>query len=116
MRLSLSSSRQDAALSPWAQRLRQRFNLPLLVRWQGGTSLKLGEFDQARVIVDVRDTAGAAALLTPALDNLGQAYVEGHIDVTGSVQDVMDMAHRLAEAGSQMDASGRWVRRVRGTN
>ncbi len=112
MRLSLSSSRQDAALSPWAQRLRQRFNLPLLVRWQGGTSLKLGEFDQARVIVDVRDTAGAAALLTPALDNLGQAYVEGHIDVTGSVQDVMDMAHRLAEAGSQMDASGRWVRRI----
>ena len=113
MRLSFSSRPHDTqALSPWAQRLRRHFNLPLLVRWQGGTSLKLGEFDQPRVTVDVRDTAGAAALLSPSLDKLGQAYVEGHIDVAGSVQDVMDMAHRLAEAGAQMDTTGRWVRRI----
>ena len=115
MRLSFSSSPKDGGdslLSPWAQRLRQRFNLPLLVRWHGGKSLRLGEFEQPRVTVDVRDTAGAAALLTPSLDKLGQAYVEGHIDVGGTVQDVMDVAHRLAEAGAQLDSSGRWVRRI----
>ena len=112
MRLSFSSTPRDLALSPWAQRLRQHFNLPLLVRWHGGSALKLGEFDQPRVTVDVHDAAGIAALLSPSLDNLGHAYVEGHIDVTGSVQDVMDMAYRLAEAGAQMDGSGRWVRRI----
>ena len=112
MRLSFSSATpDDTPLTPWARRLRA-LNLPLLVRWHGKDSWRLGEFDQPRVILDVRDTAGAAALLSPSLDHLGQAYVEGHIDVSGSVQDVMDVAHRLAEAGAEMDTTGRWVRRI----
>ena len=110
--LSPSSHHDDALLSPWAQRLRQHFNLPMLVRWQGGKSLRLGDFEQPSITVDVRDAAGAAALLSPSLDHLGQAYVEGHIDVAGTAQDVIDVAQRLAEAGAQLDTSGRWVRRI----
>ena len=113
MRLSFSSAPNPTnLLGPWLQRLRTRLDLPLLLRWQGGSGFKLGEFDQPRVTIDVLDAAGAAALLSPSLDNLGQAYVEGHIDVSGTVQDMVDMAYRLAEAGAQLDAGGHWLGRV----
>ena len=113
MRLSFSSAPNvPHLLGPWVQRLRTRLDLPLLLRWQGGSGFKLGEFDQPRVTIDVLDATGAAALLSPSLDNLGQAYVEGRIDVTGTVQDVVDMAYGLADAGAQLDAGGHWLGRV----
>ncbi len=106
MRLSLDSSGMASALSPWAERLRRRLNLPLMVRWQGGQGLKLGDFDTPRVTLDVLNAAGATALLSPTLDNLGRAYVEGHLNVTGSVQDIVDMAHRLADGGEDEHSDG----------
>lgn len=106
MRLTLDSSNVNSALSPWAERLRRRLNLPLTVRWQGGQGFKLGEFDTPQVVLDVRDVSGAAALLSPSLDSLGRAYVEGHIDVTGSVQDIVDMAHRLSDNGASEQGEG----------
>ena len=93
MRLSTPSA-LDHTLASWAERLRERLDLPLLVRWQGG-SLRLGQFEQALVTVDVRDAAGATALLAPSLDNLGRAYVEGHIDVDGRVQLPEDVLRTL---------------------
>jgi hypothetical protein len=94
-----------------------RLDVPVLVRWKAGTGLKLGRFDSPRVTLDVRDAKGAAALLSPSLDSLGEAYVEGHLDVTGTVQDIIDVAHRLATAGGGADPDkagwmGRMVRRV----
>jgi len=112
MRLSATSP-LDAALTPWAERLRRRLDLPLLVRWNGGAGLRLCQSaTEPRVTVDVRDTAGAAALLAPSLDNLGRAYVEGHLDVGGSVQDIMDVAHRLAEIGDTDGGQPGWVQRM----
>ena len=39
MRLSATSP-LDSALSPWAEHLRARLDLPLLVRWNGGNGLR----------------------------------------------------------------------------
>lgn len=112
MRLSLNSG-LATVLSPWVERMRRQLSVPLMVRWHGGPGLRLGDFDQPRVTVDVRDAAGAAALLAPSLENLGRAYVEGHIDVDGQVCDVIDIAHRIAEAGARLDTGGaHWARRV----
>jgi cyclopropane-fatty-acyl-phospholipid synthase len=105
MKLSTDSA-LAATLGPWAERLRKRFDMPLLVRWKGGSGLKLGQFDTPTVTLDVHDANGAAALLSPTLDNLGRAYVEGHIDVQGSVQDVLDIAHRLTDAGLGAESTG----------
>ena len=102
----------DASLQPWADRLRQRIDLPLMVRWNGGNGLRLGQFDTPRVVVDVRDATGAAALLSPSLDHLGRAYVEGHMDVSGSAHDIMDVAHRLAAAGASADGQPGWMQRI----
>lgn len=108
----MSAVAMETHLDRWAERLRQRLNVPVLVRWKGGAGLKLGQFDTPRVTLDVRDAQGAAALLNPSLDNLGEAYVEGHLDVTGSVQDVVDIAHRLAEAGGTEDDKPGWMGRI----
>ena len=110
MKLSTHSA-LAATLGPWAERLRARFDLPLLVRWKGGSGLKLGQFDTPAVTLDVRDANGAAALLSPTLDNLGRAYVEGHVDVEGTVQDVLKVAHRLADADIGAESAG-LVRRL----
>lgn len=106
MRLTLDPTNVNSVLSPWAERLRRHLNLPLMVQWQGCQGFRLGEFDIPRVVLDVRDMTGAAALLAPSLDSLGRAYVEGHIDVTGSVQDIIDMAHRLSDHGAKEQGEG----------
>ncbi|MFT3779190.1 MAG: cyclopropane-fatty-acyl-phospholipid synthase family protein [Ottowia sp.] len=112
MRISATSP-LDAALAPWAERLRQRLDVPLLVRWNGGAGLRLSRSDTPpRVVVDVRDATGAGALLAPSLDHLGHAYVEGHLDVAGSAHDIVDVAHRLAEIGDSADGQPGWVRRM----
>lgn len=111
MSMSRSFS-MEANLDHWAERLRQRLDLPLLVRWKGGAGLKLGQFDMPRVTLDARDAKGIAALLNPSLDNLGEAYVEGHLDVTGSAPDVIEIAHRLAASGSADDDKPGWMGRI----
>ena len=112
MRLSTLPSLNQHALAPWAARLRERIDLPLVVRWHGGEGLRLGNFERPRVTIDVRDASGAAALLAPSLDNLGSAYVEGHLDVDGQVADVIDVAHRLAEAGDVGEGDPGWMKRI----
>lgn len=94
----------EAALTPWVAQLKDRANLPLLLQWgehpAPGSGLRLGDFEQPRVVIKVRKAAAVPKLLSPSLDSLGEAYVEGLIDVEGSVDDILEMAHRLAEAGS----------------
>lgn len=96
----------DKAIDGWVQRWRQRVDLPLRVCWGvgGGEPTRcwdLGTFEQPRVVLSVRDAAALAALLTPSLDSLGEAYVEGHIDVEGNIDDVLAMAHTLVRAGAE---------------
>jgi cyclopropane-fatty-acyl-phospholipid synthase len=98
----------ETALTPWVAQLKDRANLPVLLQWgehpAPGSGLRLGDFDQPRVVIKVRKAAAVPKLLSPSLDSLGEAYVEGLIDVEGSVDDILEMAHRLAEAGSQTES------------
>ena len=68
-----------SVLTPWAGRMRQRANLPLLLRWgpEPGAALPLGDARPPRVTLHLRHPAAVPALLSPSLDRLGEAYVEG---------------------------------------
>ena len=109
------SSSMEAVLSPWVAQLKAQTQLPVLIQWgehpAPGSGLRLGEFSQPKVVIHVRKASAIPLLLSPTLDSLGEAYVEGQIDVSGSVEDILDIAHRLAEAGSQTE--GRLARLVR---
>jgi cyclopropane-fatty-acyl-phospholipid synthase len=89
----------ERALLPWAQRMKSRVNLPVRLSWgeRGTSSIELGEFQQPSVEIRVRDAFALPLLIDPGLDTLGQAYVEGLIDVEGSLPDIVAIAHRLAE-------------------
>ncbi|WP_439588913.1 class I SAM-dependent methyltransferase [Hydrogenophaga sp.] len=89
----------ERALLPWAQRMKSRVNLPVRLSWgeRGTSSIELGEFQQPSVEIRVRDASALPLLIDPGLDTLGQAYVEGLIDVEGSLPDIVAIAHRLAE-------------------
>jgi cyclopropane-fatty-acyl-phospholipid synthase len=95
-------SMMEMALEPWARRVREKADLPVRLCWgqTGGQSLALGDFAEPRVEIRVRDPSAWGLLLNPRLDTLGEAYVEGLIDVDGRLEDILDMAHRLAEAGT----------------
>ncbi|HAJ12539.1 MAG TPA: SAM-dependent methyltransferase, partial [Comamonadaceae bacterium] len=47
----------EMALLPWAQRVRRKANLPVRLSWgdAGAHSLSLGDFDEPRVQIHVRD-------------------------------------------------------------
>ncbi len=89
----------ERALLPWAQRMKTRVNLPVRLSWgeRGTSSIELGEFEQPRVEIRVRDASALPLLIDPGLDTLGQAYVEGLVDVDGALPDILAVAHRLAE-------------------
>lgn len=93
------ASMMEMALAPWARRLRERANLPVRLRWgeDGASSLALGDFAQPRVDIRVRDAQALRLLIDPSLESLGEAYVEGLIDVEGDLRDVLGVARRLAE-------------------
>ena len=105
----------QAALTPWVAHLKSQANLPVLIQWgenpAPGSGLSLGDFEQPQVVIQVRKAAALPLLLAPTLDSLGEAYVEGLIDVKGGVADILDIAHRLAEAGSRSES--RFTRFVR---
>ncbi len=98
----------ETVLSPWVAQLKSRTNLPILLQWgetpAPGSGLRLGDFSTPKVVIRVRKPGAVPKLLSPTLDSLGEAYVEGLIDVDGSVDDILDMAHGLAEAGSKTES------------
>lgn len=97
----------ESALSPWASQFKSKANLPVLLRWGeegSGVQFKLGEFDRPKVEIVIRQPGAVPLLLSPTLETLGEAYVEGKIDVLGQIDDMLDIAHRMAEAGAQPES------------
>jgi cyclopropane-fatty-acyl-phospholipid synthase len=52
-----------------------------------------------RVVLKVNDDATLAAMAQPTLASLGEAFVDGRIEVHGDMLDVLAMAEKLASAG-----------------
>ena len=96
----------DGVLSRFRGSLPARANIPLrLVLWNG-KSVDLGP--GARVSLQLKDARALRYLLSPTIDSLAEAYVNGHFDVIGSVADVVDVAMRLAASGES--SAGKFAR------
>ncbi|MFP5406779.1 MAG: class I SAM-dependent methyltransferase, partial [Gammaproteobacteria bacterium] len=76
--------------------LRTQNPLPLRITLWDGSSAALS--DDPRVELRLNGVRAARYLMNPSLDGLGQAFVEGLIDVHGDVGDVIDAAAGLARA------------------
>jgi len=92
--------------------LRKRQPLPLRVKLWDGSSVALD--DEPRVELRLKDVTSARYFLKPSMSALGEAFVEGHIDVDGDVREIVSIAEHLSRVGDEEQGRGRlpsWLAR-----
>ncbi len=91
--------------------MRGQIALPLRIELWNGQRV---DFSSEAPSVTIRLPRASAAryLLTPSLANLGRAYVEGAIEVSGAARDMIAIVNALARAS--LKAEGRFTRLARG--
>jgi cyclopropane-fatty-acyl-phospholipid synthase len=78
--------------------LRAAHNIPLELKLWNGRTFALG--DAPRVTVTVPKARSLTYLVSPDLMKLGEAYVEGHIDVEGRLADIFEVGERFARSAA----------------
>lgn len=84
----------ERRLGDWVETVREGAALPLRVELWNGHKLDFGQ--QTRVTVRVPNPSALGYLLRPSLFNLGQAYVEGKIEIEGRVAEIISVGNALA--------------------
>jgi cyclopropane-fatty-acyl-phospholipid synthase len=86
----------EKKLAHWVQEVRDKANIPArLVLWDG-QQLDFGNFAAPQVTLKVKSASALPLLLEPSLNNLGEAYVKGKIDIEGKLSDIIDIGYSLA--------------------
>ena len=79
-----------------AERVRARGGQPLDLVFPDGSRLNFGQ--QPRVVMAIRDPELLPVLIHPTLGSLGEAFVDGRIDIDGDIMAVIASAERLVAA------------------
>lgn len=80
--------------------LRFESDISLRLAFWNGFDHDLGP--DPRVTVRLPNPSALRYFLPPSLDNLAEGYVNGHFDVLGGAQDIIEAASRLAHTGVPM--------------
>lgn len=102
----------EKQITKYLESIRETHPLPLQVRLWDGSGVALGE--SPTVTLHVRSAAAARYLRDPSLSTLGEAYVEGLIDVDGDVNEIISIAEHLTLASDEQKGIGRlpsWLAR-----
>jgi len=100
----------EKKLDAWVDHIRTASALPLrLVLWNG-QQYDFGN-GAPEVTLKVPQASAITSLLNPSLANLGEAYVEGKIEVEGAVKNIISIASALAS--NTLQAEGKFGRLVR---
>ena len=83
-------------LSNWSEGIRNQLALPLRVILWNGKQLDFSA-EVPRVTIRVPRPSAVRYLLSPSLYNLGSAYVEGAIEVSGRAADMIAIVNALAK-------------------
>ncbi|MES2153124.1 MAG: cyclopropane-fatty-acyl-phospholipid synthase family protein [Pseudomonadota bacterium] len=97
-------------LDAWSSGVRSQLALPLRIELWNGRHLDFSA-EPPRVTIRIPNPQAIRYLLRPSLDSLGQAYVEGAIDVTGRAVDMIAVVNALA--ATTMRRRGRLARGLR---
>ncbi len=85
--------------------------VPVGLRLWNGWEVDLGP--TPRVSLEIKSLRALRYLLRPSMATLGQAYVDGEIDVVGDIDDVIHIAAQLSTHAGKVDRHG--PRRIRHT-
>jgi cyclopropane-fatty-acyl-phospholipid synthase len=89
----------ESRLGRLAERIRATEPVPLRIRLWTGRSYELGP--EPTVTLSVPTPAALRYLRSPDLMRLGEAYVEGHIDLEGRVAEAFRVGERFTEAAGK---------------
>src|ERR1035437_10523446 len=101
----------EKKLAHWADTIRERSSLPLRLDLWNGQQLAFSQ-GQPQVIIRVPHVSALTYLLTPSLASLGEAYVDGKIEIDGHASAIIAVGHALSERVLKSD--GTLARVVRG--
>ncbi|WP_233862336.1 SAM-dependent methyltransferase [Paraburkholderia adhaesiva] len=88
----------EKKIARWVDEVRNKANLPArLVLWSG-QQYDFGHFAAPDVTLKVNSASALPLLLDPSLDNLGEAYIKGKIDIEGRLADIIDISYSLARS------------------
>lgn len=87
----------EKKIEQWAAHVREQLNIPARIHLWNGQDVDLGTFTQPKVTLTAKSSAAIPLILNPSLDNLGEAYVQGKIDLQGSLNDIIAIGYSLAE-------------------
>jgi cyclopropane-fatty-acyl-phospholipid synthase len=91
----------EMTLSAWSTGVRSKLNVPLRIELWNGQHYDLSD-DPPRVTLKVPGPASLRYLAVPSLYNLGRAYVEGAIDLSGRVVDIINIGSQLASSSTKV--------------
>lgn len=90
----------ESQLEKWVVSLAGR-PLPLAIEWPDGRRVEMAP--APKVVMRLRDLAAIRFLINPTLSNIGTAYVEGRIDIDGTIDDIVDVAMELSKTTGGAD-------------
>ena len=91
------------------ERIRSRVAVPLRIQFWNGRRFDF--CNEPSVVVTIPDSAALRYFISPNLDSLGRAFVEGHIRVEGSARNVFQVAQALArQVTSRLPSALHWAR------
>jgi len=100
----------EKKLDAWVENIRNVSALPLRLELWNGQHYDFSS-GTPEVTLKVPHASAITSLLKPSLANLGEAYVEGKIEVEGKVKSIIQVANGLA--ANTLKAEGRLGRMVR---
>lgn len=104
----------EKKLGSWVDTVRAQAALPLRLELWNGQRFDFSQKSAPDVTIKVPHPSALGYLLTPSLSNLGEAYVEGKIEVEGRLKAVIDVGSALAQRSLRPEGRfGRLVRNVR---
>jgi cyclopropane-fatty-acyl-phospholipid synthase len=84
----------DKKLAAMAEEMRSQRNVPMQIELWDGRRYALG--DAPKVRLKVPKAAALRYLINPDMMKLGEAFVEGHVEVEGQLKDIFEVAERFA--------------------
>ncbi|MGS0742373.1 class I SAM-dependent methyltransferase [Glaciimonas sp. GG7] len=104
----------EKKLENWVDDIRHHAALPLRLELWDGQRFDFSTATTPEVTVRVPHASSLSYLLTPSLSNLGEAYVEGKIEVEGKLKQIISVANTLAATNLKPEGKfGRIARHAR---
>ena len=101
-----------ARIKEWTSHIRQTANLPARMILWNGDSYELGRHAEPTVTFYINDIATIPSLMRARLDGIGEAYINGKIDIVGKIHDVIQVTHCLARFLAKTSMLDMWKARI----